>query len=65
MHDSLENHYKTNFALMQHHKYSLTELENMIPWEREVYVNLLLAYLKEEEEQREKAKRQNSGKTYL
>ena len=65
MHDSLENYYKTNFALMQHHKYSLTELENMIPWEREVYVNLLLAYLKEEEEQREKAKRQNSGKTYL
>ena len=50
---------------MQHHKYSLTELEDMIPWEREVYVNLLLAYLKEEEEQREKAKRQNSGKSYL
>lgn len=65
MHDSLENYYKTNFALMQHHKYSLTELEDMIPWEREVYVNLLLAYLKEEEEQREKAKRQNSGKSYL
>lgn len=65
MHDSLENYYKTNFALMQHHKYSLTELEDMIPWEREVYVNLLLGYLKEEEEQREKAKRQNSGKSYL
>jgi|TARA_B100000073_G_C23657387_1_gene543078 hypothetical protein len=43
------NHYKTNFALMQHHKYSLTELENMMPWERDVYVNLLLAYLQEEE----------------
>ncbi len=49
MHDSLMNHYKTNFALMQHHKYSLTELENMMPWERDVYVNLLLAYLQEEE----------------
>ncbi|SVD39361.1 uncharacterized protein METZ01_LOCUS392215, partial [marine metagenome] len=37
-----------NFALMQHHKYSLTELENMIPWEREVYVNLLSNFIKEE-----------------
>jgi hypothetical protein len=59
MHDSLMNLYKTNFALMQHHKYSLTELENMIPWERDVYVNLLLAYLQEEE--RERAKQKNSG----
>jgi|TARA_B100000073_G_scaffold217639_1_gene180979 hypothetical protein len=54
MHDSLENHYKTNFALMQHHKYSLTELENMMPWERDVYVNLLLAHIAEEE-RRQKA----------
>ena len=49
MHDSLMNHYKTNFALMQHHKYSLTELDNMMPWERDVYVDLLLAHLQEEE----------------
>jgi hypothetical protein len=49
MHNSLENYYKTNFALMQHHKYSLTEMENMMPWERDVYVNLLLAYIAEEE----------------
>jgi len=41
---------KTNFALMQHHKYSLTELENMMPWEREVYVTLLVQYLEEEKE---------------
>ena len=40
---------------MQHHKYSLTELENMIPWEREIYINLLIKYLKEEEE-RQKAR---------
>ena len=36
--------------MMQHHKYSLTELENMIPWEREVYVQLLMQWLKEEEQ---------------
>jgi len=38
----------TNFSLMQHHKYSLTELDNMIPWEREVYVEMLVQYIKEE-----------------
>ena len=38
---------------MQHHKYSLSELENMIPWEREVYVSLLVNYLIEEKERRE------------
>tara|TARA_Y100001937_G_C6946126_1_gene252561 strand:+ start:393 stop:554 length:162 start_codon:yes stop_codon:yes gene_type:complete len=42
--------FETNFALMQHHKYSLTELENMIPWERDVYISLLVNYIKEENE---------------
>jgi len=45
---------------MQHHKYSLSELENMLPWEREIYVNLLVQHIKEEnEKQRE---RQNRGR---
>ncbi len=35
---------------MQHHKYSLIELENMLPWERDVYVNMLLQHLEEENE---------------
>jgi len=35
---------------MQQHHYSLTELENMIPWEREIYVSLLVNHLKEENE---------------
>jgi hypothetical protein len=47
-HEDLASYYKTNFALMQHHKYSLTELENMIPWEREVYLSLLQQYIEEE-----------------
>tara|TARA_Y100000590_G_scaffold38033_2_gene40895 strand:+ start:3801 stop:3953 length:153 start_codon:yes stop_codon:yes gene_type:complete len=38
----------SNFSMMQHHKYSLTEIENMIPWEREIYTNLLIEYVKEE-----------------
>lgn len=33
---------------MQHYRYSLSELESMIPWEREVYVELLLKYIKDE-----------------
>ena len=47
-HEDLETYYKLNFALMQHHKYSLTELENMMPWEREIYVSLLQQYVEEE-----------------
>ena len=47
-HEDLASYYKLNFALMQHHKYSLTELENMIPWEREVYLTLLQQYIEEE-----------------
>jgi hypothetical protein len=47
-HTSLESYYKINFALMQHHKYSLIELENMMPWEREIYLILLQQYIEEE-----------------
>ena len=35
---------------MQHHKYSLTELENMVPWEREIYVGMLNEHIREENE---------------
>lgn len=48
--DSMINMYKTFFSLVQHHKYSLTELENMMPWERFVYVDMLNKYIREEEE---------------
>lgn len=40
---------------MQHHKYSLTELDNMIPWEREIYVTMLIEYIKEENERQKQA----------
>ena len=55
-HEDLESYYKINFALMQHHKYSLTELENMMPWEREIYMGLLMQWIKEENERIEKEK---------
>jgi len=44
----LQNYYKTNFSLIQHHKYSLTELENMLPWERDIYITMLIQYIEEE-----------------
>ena len=42
--------------MVQHHKYSLTELENMMPWEREVYISLLKEYIEELERERNKRK---------
>ena len=49
-HEGLVNFYNTNFQMMQHHKYSLSELEDMMPWEREIYIKLLLNHLEEEAE---------------
>ena len=45
---------------MQHHNYSLDELDNMMPWEREIYLGLLMNYLKEEEERRKQEQNRNS-----
>ena len=47
-HIDLETYFKLNFALIQHHKYSLTEIENMMPWERDIYVGLLNHWVEEE-----------------
>ena len=57
-HENLQNHYVTNFNLMQHHKYSLTELDNMMPFEREIYVTLLIQHIKEENERLKDQKNQ-------
>jgi hypothetical protein len=51
------NYYQVNFGMMQHHKYSLNELDEMFPWEREIYVGMLLNYLEEERRKREEAER--------
>ena len=36
--------------MIQHHKWSLTELDSMIPYERQIYVSLLQQWIKEENE---------------
>ena len=42
---------------MQHHKYSLTELENMMPWEREIYIGLVVKHVEEENKRIEQEKK--------
>ena len=50
-----------NFTLMQHHKYSLTELENMMPWEREIYVEMLSQFIKEENDKQRQREAERKG----
>ena len=50
-HISLASFYQLNFSLKQHHQWNLDEIENMIPWEREIYVTLLKNHIKEQEEE--------------
>ena len=52
--DSVTNYYTTNWQLMHHHKYSLTEVENWMPWEREIYLMLLMKHLEEENERQKR-----------
>jgi len=51
----------TNFSLMQNHKYSLSELENMIPWERDVYLALLVNHIAEENARMKQKEQQTKG----
>ena len=43
---------------MQHHNYSLSDLEDMLPWEREIYVDMLVTYIKEENEKEQRRRQQ-------
>jgi hypothetical protein len=47
-HDNLGNYFKTNFAMMQFHKYTLTDINGMMPWERQVYVDFLHSVVKDD-----------------
>ena len=48
--ESLANVLQTNFIMLKEHNFSLTEIENMIPWERQIYIGLLINYVKEQKE---------------
>lgn len=49
-HNSLQNYYNMIFSLAQHHKYSISEIENLIPFERDIFIELLMEHLKQQEE---------------
>jgi len=55
VHMNLESYYKINFALLQYHKYSLTEVENLIPWERDIYIGMLKQHLEDEKLKQQQA----------
>lgn len=52
---TLENYYTTLFSMVHHHKYSITEIENMIPFERDIFIDLFKNYLNEEEKAAQRA----------
>ncbi|MDA9002825.1 hypothetical protein N9J19_00485 [bacterium] len=49
-HNSLANYYSLVFSLAQHHKYSITEIENLMPFERDIYVAMLMDFLEKEKQ---------------
>ena len=50
------NHYETNFYMIKIHNFSLAEIENMIPYEKEIYVLFIKKYIDEEKKQMEEMK---------
>jgi len=42
------------FSLVQHHNYSITEIEELMPYERDLYVDMLLMHLEKEKEELKK-----------
>jgi hypothetical protein len=58
-HEELTSYMQTNFALIKFHNYTLEDIEEMIPWEREVYIILVENWIKQQNDQaREQASKQ-------
>lgn len=56
-HNNLKNYYKLIFNMAQHHGYSITELENMVPFELELYSSMVIEYLEQKKQEQEMARR--------
>ena len=46
---------------MQHHNYALSDIENMMPWERDIYVDMLVTWIKEENEKQKQREANKNG----
>ena len=55
---SLSKYYEDLFILSYHHKYPISEMERMVPYERDLITMMINNYLKEEEEKRRLEERQ-------
>ena len=55
-HDSLENYMQNNFSLLQHHNWSVSDIEDMIPWEKQTYIKMLQNYIEKRNLEYEQAK---------
>ena len=55
-HDSLENYMQNNFSLLQHQNWSLSDIEGMIPWEKQTYIKMLQNYIEKRNLEYEQAK---------
>lgn len=53
-HTTLGNYYQVLFAMVQHHKYSIEELERLIPYERDLYFAMLINWIEEQKEKQKK-----------
>lgn len=49
-HISLGDYYQMIFAMAQHHKYSITEIEGMVPYERDLYFGMIVDYVEKQKE---------------
>lgn len=50
-HTNLVIYYQTIFALAQHHKYQISEIEALMPFERDIYLTMLVEHIKKQEQQ--------------
>ena len=49
-HTNLGNYYQTVFAMVQHHKYSITDVEGLLPYERDLYFGMLVEHIEKQNE---------------
>lgn len=61
----LESYYRINFSLLHDHEFSLMEIEEMMPWERDVYLILLREWIKEEKQRMENERKRSSSRPNL
>tara|TARA_R110001592_G_scaffold151575_1_gene378171 strand:- start:153 stop:320 length:168 start_codon:yes stop_codon:yes gene_type:complete len=51
-HSNLMTYYKNTFALAQHHKYSISDIEDLMPYERDLYLDMLIDFIETTKQQK-------------